>query len=381
MQSALVTGISAISAVISGYYFRRTIMAVYGMPRLTAMASPESREFVTLLIPVRNEANKILREHLDSINSQTHARCRIVAVDDNSTDGSGAILGEYVEPGRFTVVKGAGLTEGWCGKTHALRQARGLLSTDCEWILMLDADVVLHPNAIAYALNCAQARGLDALCVLPRIRMVTFWENVVAPVVSWLALMRVTPTEANDPSKRQCFGYGNFMLVRRGAHDAIGGFEAYKGDVLDDSALMELLKHRGFRTMVVNGDDLLEARICQNLGQMVASAAKCSFRAISFSVWRLLEVTAKELIGVFWPLLSAPLLWSCGSFVLAAGIVSALFTFMGMMIVGRAMHARWFFLVFYPIGHGVAVWIVTYSALAALFSRRIWWKGRPVRLS
>ena len=68
----------------------------------------------------------------------------VIAVDDRSTDATGAILDEIArEDRRLRVVHVRDLPPGWLGKTHALQVASE--ATDARWILFTDADVVFEP--------------------------------------------------------------------------------------------------------------------------------------------------------------------------------------------------------------------------------------------
>ena len=53
---------------------------------------------VSVIIPVYN-AEKYLRERLDSVVNQTLKDIEIICVDDGSTDGSEAIVREYMNMG------------------------------------------------------------------------------------------------------------------------------------------------------------------------------------------------------------------------------------------------------------------------------------------
>lgn len=96
---------------------------------------------ISVVIPVYN-AEEHLEQCLESLVSQTLKEIEIICVDDGSTDGSAAILADYVQrDGRFIVVRqqnrGAGMA-----RNKGLEVARG------EYVIFLDADDFFAPDLL-----------------------------------------------------------------------------------------------------------------------------------------------------------------------------------------------------------------------------------------
>ena len=217
-----------LSAIICITLFLRTLYIILFTPTLKTSAKLTfNAPLVSILLPVRNEESRILRENVKSLISQNYPQLEIVAVDDRSTDKSFDILQEFsnLKNSKMKALRGNEPPDDcWIGKTHALYQAKQVAKGD--WLVSVDADVIYSNNIISAAMEYAQKNKLDALSLLPRVLMVKFWETVVLPVVSWLSLMRVSTTQANRSNSKACFGYGNFILYRGRAHESIGGFES-----------------------------------------------------------------------------------------------------------------------------------------------------------
>lgn len=95
----------------------------------------------SIIIPVYNVA-PYLRECLDSALAQTFTCWEAICVDDGSTDGSGAILDEYVR--KDTRIKVIHKPNG--GVSSARNE--GLRGVNGEWILFLDGDDFLGKDLL-----------------------------------------------------------------------------------------------------------------------------------------------------------------------------------------------------------------------------------------
>lgn len=103
---------------------------------------------VSVIIPAYN-AEKYLRECLDSAVGQIHRDIEIIVVDDGSTDSTAEIVGEYVAAdSRVKLIRqaNAGVS---ASRNAAMSRAEG------EWIVFLDSDDVLRPDCISTLLDIA----------------------------------------------------------------------------------------------------------------------------------------------------------------------------------------------------------------------------------
>jgi cellulose synthase/poly-beta-1,6-N-acetylglucosamine synthase-like glycosyltransferase len=236
---------------------------------------------VSVLVPARNEEHRILREALGSILRQDYPDVEVLVVNDRSTDRTSEILREIArEDARVQVIEGEEPPPGWLGKPFALHQAS--LQARGEWLLAVDADVLLHPAALRAALQFARERELDALSLLPRFECVSFWDRVIEPqalnllrlgmlVAAWKERTRrerpgwrARSVETRHPLALlnayvgdRAFTIGAFTLVRREALEGIGGYAAIRGEVLDETILGMRLRQHGYRVAAVDGTLLI----------------------------------------------------------------------------------------------------------------------------
>ncbi|MCA9483328.1 MAG: glycosyltransferase, partial [Nitrospina sp.] len=111
---------------------------------------------VSVCVPARNEERGI-EACLTSLLQQDYPHFEVIAVDDNSTDGTGAIIDRLAaQDARLIAVKSPPLPEGWYGKPHALHQAVQRASGDL--LVFTDADPVFEPSALASAVFTMETR-------------------------------------------------------------------------------------------------------------------------------------------------------------------------------------------------------------------------------
>ncbi|MBX9625704.1 MAG: glycosyltransferase [Gemmataceae bacterium] len=170
---------------------------------------------VSVLMPVYN-AGPYLAEAVESVLGQTFGDLELVAIDDGSTDGSGAVLDRFAaaDP-RVRVVHqpNGGLV---AALTHGYSLCRAPL------VARMDADDVSLPGRLA-----AQVAHLEAHpdCVLVGTQIV-----LIDP--DGRELRRTAfPTDHPAADRHQLFGWGSVIahptaVYRRSAYDAAGGYTA-----------------------------------------------------------------------------------------------------------------------------------------------------------
>lgn len=110
---------------------------------------------LSIIVPVHN-GEKFLRPCLDSILQQeTRRSIQLIAVEDHSTDASVAILEEYQQQGRVTVLHPV------TGGSAAAARNTGLAAAVGHWILFVDCDDLLLPGAVETLAAEMERTGAD----------------------------------------------------------------------------------------------------------------------------------------------------------------------------------------------------------------------------
>lgn len=114
-------------------------------------------ELISIIIPVYN-AEKYLREAIDSALQQTYKECEVIVVDDGSTDNTPKILLEY----RSQIQIISQSNQGSAAACNA-----GVKAAKGEWISFLDADDVWLPEKLARQMEDCGSNAIshtDSIC-------------------------------------------------------------------------------------------------------------------------------------------------------------------------------------------------------------------------
>lgn len=118
---------------------------------------------ISVIVPVYN-VGEYLRQCVDSILSQTYSNLEIIAVNDGSTDGSGAILDEYREKD----IRLIAIHQENQGVSAA--RNKGLDVATGDYIAFVDADDYIHPEMYEKLVKALEDNQADiSFCTRKRV--------------------------------------------------------------------------------------------------------------------------------------------------------------------------------------------------------------------
>ena len=263
---------------------------------------------VTILIPAKDEGERI-RACIESALNQDYPNVEVIAIDDRSTDNTGAVMDDMAAKNpRLHVLH---ITEdpapGWTGKNNALFSASKQASG--EWLLFVDSDVVLEKDALTVAMSVLLRKEFDMLSLLPRIEAHSAWESMLIPLAGGAAsTMYLIALNNKAHRSKSAFANGQFLLISRSAYDAIGGHETVRDRYCEDVEIAVQMKLRGLRPRVSWGNDFCSVRMYSSLGGIIRGWSRIYYAARVGSPWRVLAAlffTVVSGLGVY-----AALAWS-----------------------------------------------------------------------
>jgi chlorobactene glucosyltransferase len=252
--------------------------------RLRPEKANRDAPFVSILVPARNEARRIVR-CLRSLAGQDYPHFEVLLLDDDSEDATRSLAEQigFAEAGRLRIIRGLPLPNEWTGKAWACHQlakaARG------DYLLFTDADTVHQTGMVAAAVAEARRARSSLLSVWPRQITLSLGEKAVVPLL-YLAAAGLVPhfilagAQRFPPLARilprsflrsNAIANGQFLLFPRADYFALGGHEAVRNHLVEDVALGRRVAARiadGFRLVNTDGTLLVECRMYENLGEI-----------------------------------------------------------------------------------------------------------------
>lgn len=243
--------------------------------------NPAGLEWVSVLVPARNEARNI-RRCLESLLAQDYPLMEVLVLDDGSTDETPEIVAEMArQDPRLRLIPGQALPPGWMGKNFACdqlaREARG------QWLLFTDADTVHHPQTLSWALTAAKENGADLVTLIPRAVTHTFGEQLLLPIIPFGVLgcfPLALGARLNIPALTMAIG--TFMLFRREAYERIGGHAAVRGAIAEDVVLARRVRRHGGRVVLLDGAEHLDVHFYRGFWESWHGLAKSAFAALEY---------------------------------------------------------------------------------------------------
>lgn len=274
-----------------------------------------SQATVSAIVPARDEEATIARA-VGSLAAQPEI-AEIIVVNDQSTDGTAAILNDLAARiPRLRVLDTHQLPAGWVGKNYAL--SLGAAQAAGEWLLFADADTLHLPGSTARALADAAASGAAQVSYSPEQEMRTWWERAMIPFVYCRLAQVFSFVEVSNPNSPTAAANGQYMLIRRDAYEAIGGHSGVSAEVLEDVALARRVKQAGYTLHFALGQGIARTRMYRSFAGMWQGWTKNLFPLLGGSS----SAVMRELFWVFpWLALALILLFPVHRVFPALGLV------------------------------------------------------------
>ncbi len=331
---------------------------------------------VSIIVSALNEEHTI-EPALRSLLALDYAPLEVIAINDRSTDNTGAVLDRLqLENPQLKVVHIAALPEGWLGKCHALHQGSQVAQGD--YLLFTDADVHFEPSALRRAIQYCHQNSVDHLTLMFGIIANGNLLRLILVSLGIGLFARFQPWKVSDPKSPYFFGVGGFNLVKRQAYAASGGHERLKLSILDDITLGQHIKQAGYSQQVLYGDELVQLEWYATTQALFKGVEKNAFAALDFQKRQLLAVSlAVVLVHVLpWVAVCTTTGWVQGIY--AASIVVLILGYAESL---RAFNWRLTSLLWLPLLGFFELALLWNSSLKVLGQQGVVWRGTFYALS
>lgn len=342
---------------------------------------------ISVIVPARNEGRNI-RRCVEALLSQDYPNYELIVVEDRSTDVTPDILAALQSGSpRLRVIQGNELPSGWAGKPHAL--TLGVEAAQGSWLCFVDADTFATPTLLSATYHTAQIWRADLFSILTAQELGTFWEKVILPVVFTALSFGFPPSRVNDPHTPDAIANGQFILIRRSVYEAVGGHHAVYDQIAEDRALAELVKRRGYRLIVANGQAVAHTRMYTSFAEIWEGWTKNIYLGMQGRVGELLLGASLGLLcALVLPLwLIGSLLWlAAGGGWVAAIVTTEAILYWAYLLgirsqVSKAFGISRLYALTLPLAALIFVAMILASTYKVLSGQGVTWKGRKYRVS
>jgi glycosyltransferase involved in cell wall biosynthesis len=366
------------------------------LPDLRAETPGPVRGSLSVIVPARNEGQSV-GPGLRSLLASKGVELEVIAVDDRSTDETGAVMDAIQTDAlqtdalqthardrqacegavRYVVEHVRELPAGWLGKPHAM--ARGAELATGEWLLFTDADVVFGEETLARALGWLEREGGDHLLVVPTVVADSPGEELMLPFLHILSIWGPRLWRVADPKARDAVAVGAFNLMRRSTYVAVGGWERLRMEVVEDLRMGHLIKQAGFRSRVVTGRDMVRIRWAHGAWGVVENLTKNVFAGFRFRIGLMMAGTVATVLLCLLPFAGIAMglvwkrAWLWPSLVPVASLAALYWRYRRFADPGGARTMLW--LPAFPVAALVFVYAMVRSTVLTLLRGGVVWRG------
>ena len=374
------------AVTVAGFYAVVAWRTRAGDPDTLATSVPDVGLFpgVSIILPARNEQRNI-RDCVETLLAQDYPDYEVIVVNDGSDDDTGRILSEvaaeHAQRERLRVLSVESLPPGWAGKPHALQT--GAAAATGEWLLFTDADTRHERAALRSAVASAVARSADLLTLGTQQDTPDFWSRVLMPFAYMGIGMMYPLRKVGDPNSPVAIANGQFILIRRGTYDAVGGYASpsLRGSIVDDRDLAAVVKRIGGRIALVDGRDLVHVRMYHTLAEHWEGWGKNAFAGsrggLPFYALMLIGLPT-ACIAPFALMLALPVLRRRD--VAMAGVPAVAATLLYRAKLNRDLGVPLRYIWTHPLAAAIFTGILARSAWRVLTRQGVTWRGRTYQV-
>jgi len=245
---------------------------------------------VVAVVPARDEAEMVPLTLPTLLNQHYAGDLTVMLVDDESSDGTGAVASAVgvaaaardPDGAKLRVLTGGPTPPGWAGKVWAM--AQGLqMAGEADYVLFTDADIAYAPRALSSLVRGALADDRALVSQMALLRTDTFAERLLIPAFVYFFAQLYPFRWVNGRGGRTAAAAGGCMLVSRSALETAGGLGPIRDARIDDVALGRLLKRSGHDCWLGFTNDAVSSRRYNGVSEIWDMVARSAYTQLRYS--------------------------------------------------------------------------------------------------
>lgn len=330
---------------------------------------------VSVLIPARDEEAGIVAT-IDAVLASCHVNLEVIVLDDHSVDSTASLVQEIAaKDSRVRYEAGDSLPAGWNGKQFACFQLAQFASH--EWLVFLDADVRVKPDALAILARRQANSGVELLSAFPHQETGTWLEKLIIPMMHYILLGFLPLSRMrNSTSPAYAAGCGQLFMTRREPYQRAGTHDAIRASRHDGLKLPRAFRQAGMMTDVVDGTDLADCRMYRCGSEVIHGVLKNAVEGIAKP--KLIVLFSVLLFGSsVLPIIT--LVWSLAVGHVVGAVVSVVGVLLGHLpraIAAKQLRQSWAGVFGHSFATAVFLCLQWIALINQTFGRRVAWRGR-----
>ncbi len=320
------------------------------------------------------------------------SKFKILILDDSSTDNTLKIANKckeelFKDPSYIEIISSGERpkNKNWVGKNWACYV--GSKKTKSQFILFIDADVIVEKYCIYNALSKSFNEKIDLLSLAPKVNCNCLAEWMVQPIMTSLLMLGFPISDTNNPESKTAFAAGPFMLFRRDSYKIIGGHEGTYNEIVEDLALAKKIKEKNLKLNFLIGIEDISLNMYKDLNSLIEGWSKNWYLGLEKNIFKsfIAAIFVFSIYSMPWILLLGKLFKYMLNNFISIDIYTFIFSLLGIILYGgkrywlnykfNIPYKFWFL---NGIG-GLVVIYISFSSIYKTLTGNNWtWKGRKL---
>ncbi|MCC7543350.1 prenyltransferase [bacterium] len=241
---------------------------------------------ISILIYAYNQVENIASTLLAAL-GQNYPDFEILFVDLSSEDNTLKIARSYEDP-KLRITKIDPIKKGWSIQAWAADQL--IKKATGEYAVLLSADTVLHPNALAQIASTMSTKRLQLLSLLPADQNKSLAQKTILSHNQYLLLAAYPAAYMQMHAPERSTVHGGVLALAIDPVRDLGGFRMVRASPLEEHELFHRARQYGLKAGLYRASDLATSQNHQDLRSILADDIQRFYPALRFHfpiVWML----------------------------------------------------------------------------------------------